>query len=63
MPPHTLKNFEMQKCYQNKPKFNDAYSRNNLTKINDGAYIIHLDEYESVRTHWIGLYVNGNKII
>ena len=23
MPPHPLKNFEIQKYYQNKPKFND----------------------------------------
>ena len=26
-----------------------------------GAYIINHDEFESVRTHWIALYVNDNK--
>ena len=31
MPPHPLTNFEIQKYYQNKPKFN-FYSRNNLPK-------------------------------
>ena len=33
MPPHLLTNFEIQKYYQNEPKFNDVYSRNNLAKI------------------------------
>ena len=36
------------------------YKRNNLLKIKDGAYVIILDEYKSIRTHWIALYVNGN---
>ena len=26
----------------------------------DGAYIINLDEFKSIGTHWIVLYVNGN---
>ena len=30
MPPHPLKNFEIQKYYQNKPRFNDVYSINNM---------------------------------
>ena len=30
MPPPPLTNFEIQKYYQNKPKFIDVYSRNNL---------------------------------
>ena len=40
MPPHPLTNFEIQKYYQNEPRFNGVYSRNNLTeKIKSGAYI------------------------
>ena len=27
MPPHPLTNFELQKCYQNEPKFNGVCSR------------------------------------
>ena len=50
MPPHPLTNFEIQK-YKNEPKFNSVYSRNNLSKIKDGVYIINLDEYKSVGTH------------
>ena len=40
-----------------------VYSINTSPKINDGAYVINLDEYESVVTHWIALYMNVNNII
>ena len=63
MPSHTLTNFEIQKYYEKEPKFNGVYSRNNLTKIKDGAYVINLDEFKSIGTHWIALYVNANNII
>ena len=63
MPPYTLTNFEIQKYYQNESKFNGVYSRNNLPKKKDGAYAINLDEFKSIETHWIALYVNGNNII
>ena len=39
----------MQKYYQNEPKLN-VYSRNNLHKIKDGAYVINLYEYKLVET-------------
>ena len=63
MLPHPLTNFEIQKSYQNEPKFNVVYSRNNLPKIKDGAYVINPDEYKSIGTHWIALYVNNNDVI
>ena len=59
MPPHPLKNLEIQKYYQNEPKFNGVYSRNNLPKIKDGEYIINLEEYKSIGVHWIALYVTA----
>ena len=62
MPLHPLTNFEIQKYYENEPKFNGLYSRHNLSKIKDGAYIINLDEYESIRTHWVALYVNAKNV-
>ena len=43
MPSHPLKNFETQKYYQRESKFNSAYSRNNLPRIKDEAYVINLD--------------------
>ena len=63
MPSHPLTNFEIQKYYQNGLKFNSVYSRNNLPKIKDGAYVINLDEFKLIGTHWISSYVNGNNII
>ena len=63
MPPHPLTNFEIQKYYQNEPKFNGVYSRDNLPdKIKDGAYVINLDEYSDIGTHWVALYIKNNNI-
>ena len=62
MPPHPLTNFEIQKYYQNEPRFNGVYSRDNLQKIKDGAYIINLDEYSDIGTHWFFLYVQSNDV-
>ena len=63
MPSHPLTNFEIQKYYQNQPRFNSLYSRDNLpNKIKNGAYVINLDEYSDIGTHWIVLYVKNNNI-
>ena len=60
MTPHPLANFEIQVCYQNEPRFIGVYSRENLSdKIKDGAYVVNLDEYSDIGTHWIALYVNN----
>ena len=49
--------------YQNKPRFNGVYSRDNLSdKIKDGAYVINLDEHSDIGTHWIALYVNTKTV-
>ena len=61
MPPHPLTNFEIQKYYQNEPRFNGVYSRDNLQKIKDGTYIINLDEYSNIGTHWVAFYVQNNR--
>ena len=59
MLPHPMTNFKIQRFYQDELKFNDGYSRNNLSNIKDGTYIINLDEYELIGTHWIAWYVNS----
>ena len=57
---HPLTNTEINEYYKNEPRFNGAYSRNNLpNKIKKGAYIINLDEYENTGTHWISLFVKA----
>ena len=62
-PPHPLTNFEIQEYYQNEPRFNGVFSRDNLPNIiKNGDYVVNLDEYHDIGTHWIALYVN-NKIV
>ena len=34
-----------------------------LRKIEDGAYVINLDEYADVGTHGIALFCNRNEIV
>ena len=63
MPPHPSKTFEILKYYLNEPKVNGSYSRNNYLKQRIGVYVINLDEYEAMGTHWTAVYVNGNDII
>ena len=53
------------KYKNNKPRFNGVFPRDNLpkrssTEIKDGAYIINLDEYSDIGSHWVALYVNNN---
>ena len=62
MPAHSLINFEIQKYYQNEPRFNGVYFRDNLPRIKDGAYAININEYSDIGTHWIGLYVQNNDV-
>ena len=47
LPAHPLTNFEIQEYYQNEPRFNGVFSRDNLpnNNNNNGAYVINLDEY------------------
>ena len=72
MPPHPLTNFEIQKYYQNEPRFNCVYFRDNLTErssgerssaeIKDEAFVINLYEYSDIGTHWVCLYVQNNDV-
>ena len=67
MSPHPLTNFEIQKYYQNEPRFNGVYSRDNLperssTEIKDGAFTINLDGHYDAGTHWVALWVNNNNV-
>ena len=64
MSPHPWTNFETQKDYEKEPRclFKGVYSRNNLSKIKYRAYIINLDEYESLGTHWSSLYANAKTV-
>ena len=47
--------------FQNEPRFNSIFSRDNLPELSstekkkDGAYVINLDEYSDIGTHWVAL--------
>ena len=69
--PHPLTNFEIQEYYQNEPRFNGVFSRDNLpnnnnnnnnNNIKNGAYVINLDKYYDIGTHWVALYVNNKTV-
>ena len=70
MASHASTNFERQQYYQDKSKclfkklfyFKLFYSRNNFSKIKDGAYKKNLDSFESIGTHSIALYVNAKSL-
>ena len=55
MPPHPLTNFGIQKYYQNQPRFNGVYLRDNLPNIKDGNNVIML--MSTLILELIGLFV------
>ena len=58
-----LTNLEIQKYYQSEPRFNGIYSRNNLPdKTKDGSYVVNVDKYSGIGTHWIALYALNNNV-
>ena len=64
LPFHPLTHFEISEYYKNEPRFNGVYSRNNLPKtIKKGAYVINLDEYKNIGTHWIALFVQPKYVV
>ena len=63
MPFHPLTNFDISEYYKDEPRFNGVYSKDNLPKtIKKGAYVINLDEYTDIGTHWIALYVQSTSV-
>ena len=62
MPPHPLINFEIQKYYKNKSRFNGVSSRDNLPKIKDGSSVINLAEYSDIGTRWTAVYALNNNV-
>ena len=72
LPAHPLTNFEIQEYYQNEPRCNGVFSRDNLpnsirpkglgSAVKNGAYVINLDEYHDIGTHWVALYVNNKTV-
>ena len=63
MLPHPLTKIKTQKYYQNEPRFNEIYFRDNLPdKLKDGTYGINLNEYSDIGIHCIALHVLNNYV-
>ena len=64
MSSHPLKNFEIQKYYQNEPTFNGVFQEIiYLKKLKDGAYVKNFHEYIDLGAHWIPLFCNRCEIV
>ena len=60
----SFKNFWNTKALWKGTKIYGVFSRKNLPKkIKDGTYIIKLDEYADLGTHWIVLFWNKIEIV
>ena len=56
--------FEIQTYYENEPRFNGVFLRDNLpNKIKVGAYVINLDEYADVGPHWNVLFCRKTETV
>ena len=60
MLPHPLTNFEIQSIIKMNLNLIVFIQGKILRKIKDGTYLINLDEFELIGTHWIALYVNDH---
>ena len=47
----SFKNIEITNCFNDEPRFDGVFLRNNLPGIKDGAYAINLDDKNSKGTH------------
>ena len=45
------------------PRFNSAFSKNNLPRIKDRTYVINVDNKKSDGTHWVSLFIVRNPTV
>ena len=60
---HPLNNIEIINYFNYDSRFNGVFSRNNLSRIKDGAYVINLDDKNSKSTYWFSLSVDRNTAV
>ena len=55
-----MNNVEITNYFKYEVRINGVFSRNNLSRIKDGAYVINLDDRNSKGTHWVSLFIDKN---
>ena len=50
------------KYFNYEARFNNAFPRDNLPRIKDGAYVVNLDDKQSKGINWVSFFI-GRKII
>ena len=63
VPLHPLNNIKITNYFNYEPRFNGFFSRSNLPRIKDGAYVINLYDKNSKGTHWVPLFVDRNTAV
>ena len=58
VPLHHLNNIGITNYLNYEPRFNGIFSRSNLPRVTDGAYVVHLDDKKSKGTHWVSLFID-----
>ena len=48
------------KYFNYNPRFNGVFSRSNLPRIKDGAYVINHDDKNNKGTYWFSLVIDRN---
>ena len=57
---YPLNNTKITNYFNYEARFTGIFSRNNLPKIKDGAYLINLDDKKRKGTHWVSLLIDRN---
>ena len=60
---HPLNHIEITDYFNYERRLNGAFSRNNLPRIKDGAYVINLVDKNDKRTHWVSLFTVRNTAV
>ena len=59
----SLSNIDITYYFNYAPRFDDSFSRNNLPKVKDGAYLKNLHDKKSKEAHWIISFIDRNAVV
>ena len=56
-------NIKITNYFNYEPRFHGVFSRNNLLRIKDGAYVTNADHKNSKGIHCVSLFIDSNLVI